>query len=259
MFQKGFKFYSDWRTPDGKRHRKAFATAQAAKAHELQQRGKLAPMTPERSRAIAPGSRLRPVRSGTSQSASDESPKASKSTSSSPGTSRKPNKVSRATPAPPGTATPASSGNSSEESPQSAAWTSADVSRGSKRPNPGSTAQPKAKLAALSDALISHSDGSSPVASTSASDAEHRREAHSTSSRNRSGRHQHQTRPNRQTPDHTPDCSPRGTREGDRGRRGFEIRGSFERAPSDPRQPNAPGTVAEVEVASRAAARLEAT
>ena len=42
MFEKNGKYFADWRTPDGKRHRRSFATAIGAKRHQTKQKA-LAP------------------------------------------------------------------------------------------------------------------------------------------------------------------------------------------------------------------------
>lgn len=38
MYQKGYKFYADWRDVEGTRHRKSFSTAKAAQAYEASMR-----------------------------------------------------------------------------------------------------------------------------------------------------------------------------------------------------------------------------
>jgi hypothetical protein len=40
MKKKGSLWLADWRTPDGKRHRKGFSNKKAAAAHQLQQQRK---------------------------------------------------------------------------------------------------------------------------------------------------------------------------------------------------------------------------
>lgn len=49
-FKKGQSWLADWRTPDGVRHRKAFTTRKAAKAHE---QANARPTKPRRSKASA--------------------------------------------------------------------------------------------------------------------------------------------------------------------------------------------------------------
>jgi hypothetical protein len=45
MFEKAGKFYADWRDAEGRRHRKSFITALAARRHENKMKGNQNPPT----------------------------------------------------------------------------------------------------------------------------------------------------------------------------------------------------------------------
>ncbi len=170
MFQKGFTFYADWRTPDGQRHRKGFDSALKAKHYELEQKGQTAnPTAPVPSPATARRLQAVPARLGTSPDGSGSSAKGSDSQSSGPGTSKPSKRGTPAKRAPRDTATPANSGNSSEGSRLAAERILSPVSPRSRHRNPASPVPQTPKPDEPSVAPILHSAGSSHAGSISGS------------------------------------------------------------------------------------------
>ncbi len=167
MFEKNGKYYADWRTPDGKRHRKAFPTPLGAKRHETTQRKAENPTPPERSDNTAQSKPQKQGRSGTSQGDSGKSQPKSKSPRSGQPTLPKSSTPGRNSREPRATATIANSGNSSGGLVQLAALTSQVASRGSSRLSRASSGQPTKRPSASSPVPISHSAGSSPADSIS--------------------------------------------------------------------------------------------
>ena len=169
MFTKDGRYYADWYSPDGKRHRKTFNTALGAKRHETKQKA-LAPRAAQ-SAAAALRSRKPPV-SALSLKSSVASRRRSISPISTRGMSNSPAKRGAKLDSATGTRTQTGSDASSRHSRLSELQTSVNAFQKSQGHNPGHSGRPKTKLVGVSRATTSDSDGLSLVPSTLDSDTQ---------------------------------------------------------------------------------------
>ena len=163
MFSKNGRYYADWRTPEGKRKRKAFDTPLGAKRYESKMKN-AAPREAQSAATVrvSPNSRASapPQKSSGASLQKPNSPISPSRRS----TSRKTRgSISVARPA---TRTPDGSAASSKRSKQQARQPSRRSSGAASRRSPEPSAQPKKKRGAASRAQTSASAGLSPARST---------------------------------------------------------------------------------------------
>jgi hypothetical protein len=159
MYQKGSSFYADWKTPDGKRKRKAFPTEIGAKRHETKQKaansrprnGQSAMSAPASSVTVAAASGGRT----NSRSSSAKPARMSRLAVSTPPTLHGSKRASRNEAVRRATRMPSASGASSKRSPWPARTISAGASYASTPPNHGRSGRPKTKRVAPSPSPIS--------------------------------------------------------------------------------------------------------
>ena len=149
MFEKNGKYYADWRTPDGVRHRKSFPTALGAKRHETTQKG-LAPQEAQLTAAV-PRS-VKPSGSAALPTSSVASRRGSISPTSAKATSISRSRRGRTAAGERSTTTPASSGKSSAPSQRSERQTTSPAFRGSAVPTRAPSGRPKTKRVGVSAA-----------------------------------------------------------------------------------------------------------
>jgi hypothetical protein len=164
MFIKNERYYADWRTPDGKRHRKAFATAIGAKRHETKQR-QLAP--PAAQSAAAVQSSQRPFASERKRERSDALRRRSSSVTSVKVTSSLQSRPKLTLASPAGTHTQGGSGKSSARSLRSARRITVAASQESSRQSHARKGRPKTRHVGVLPVQTSLCVGSSHVRSTS--------------------------------------------------------------------------------------------
>lgn len=157
MFEKGNKFYADWRTPDGVRHRKSFKTAAAATRHEVEQK-RLNPIKAEQSEAnsrrsfLPLGGEQKVTGGDWRQSRSSPSREPFNLQISALPTSKTPSTVTVSGPEPAGVKQTTASGSSSKRCQPWEPLTSPDLSASPLPKRPAKPGPPKTKLQLLRDA-----------------------------------------------------------------------------------------------------------
>jgi hypothetical protein len=160
MFIKRSKFYADWRTPDGVRHRRSFDTRLAAVRHENKQKRQ----NPRMARsAAAVQESPRPHDSDRSQMSLVESQQRRPSRNSTSTTSNSRRQAGRVAARAQGTTTPSNSGRSSKPSPPTALPITVAGSIGQFDRSRAPSGRPKTKHVGVSHAATSDSGGCSPV------------------------------------------------------------------------------------------------
>ena len=246
MFQKNGKFYADWRTPDGKRHRKAFPTQLGAKRYETTQRAASRPTPPERLDSTAESSQPRQGRSGTSRGGLVVLQGKSPSPKSDPSTSPKSSDHGKVSAGRRGTATIAN-----QATPQGdwCRWRTRPIrlrlpacrAAAAHRPPHGRRSKAYPRLPGSRAPLGHH------LWARSRAQARHRRTTHTQTPGIRPHRHQHQAGKNPHAPDHTAPRGPRATRTGVHRRCGSEVHRPVEQPPRHPGATDHAGEVAAME------------
>lgn len=163
MFEKNGKYFADWRTPDGVRHRKSLPTAIGAKRYETIQKA----LRPQQARsAAAVHSSKKPSGSVQSPTTSNVSPVKSRSRNSAGSMSRRSSKAGRASVTKPGTTTHGNSGSYSMPFTRLVRRSSVLLSRASAALIRAQSGRPKTKRVGVSAAPTSDSAGLSLVPST---------------------------------------------------------------------------------------------
>ncbi len=167
MYLKNGRYYADWRTPDGRRHRKSFPTALGAKRHETKQRTQ----APREARSAAAVLESRkPHGSEPKPASSDESPERQTSPASAKDTSKQPSRRGRKAVSLRGTPTRKGSERSCAHSLRSARQTSVCASRESLGRSHVRSGRPRTKRVGVFVLQTSDSAGCSLVRSMSLCD-----------------------------------------------------------------------------------------
>ena len=165
MFIKGSKYYADWRTPDGIRHRRSFDTKLGAVRHENKQK-RQNPRTAQSAAAVQESPR--PQGLGQSPTSSDASQQRRQSKNSTSTTSSLRRQAGPVAVKAQGTTTRSSSGMCSKPSPPTVLPISVAGPIGRFDRSRAQSGRPKTKRVGVSPVATSDSAGCSPVPSMSA-------------------------------------------------------------------------------------------